>query len=417
MTNYVNQNEVDAALAEFDANKEATIAKIKDEWKDDVEAMEAAKNHFISSWENLTKTPRAMDEEMKADLNKMMIGSANIKLGGGGTPEKKEDLKKAFEAYENLTKTFRDRIYDEAKIWRTTSLEETYEAKYLVLRDRLEKEVGITIESAEKAEALHKARAEFAKLEEAYKVAEAFALSQDCKEYPCLEFKWVIEKGKKKLNAKDKLKVLNRKIKLASWTPASIKAEMDRRKAEAEAKAKAKAEREAAAEAERIYLRDRPLELVKAGAPIRIWTDGTCKGNPGPGAWAWIAEIYDDNRDEWIRLNYQNGPLSYCTNNQAEIMAISKALEWIADREYTNDVNLYSDSMYALDAPRSITAAETGELPGKKVKKIKNYGWLWHLRENSRAVSSRCKLEMEHCYRDQGSIWEAHRLADEIFGK
>lgn len=416
MTSYVNQSEVDAALAEFDANKDSTMAKIKDEWKDDVVAMEIAKAHFISLWENLTKTPRAMDEEMKSDLDKMMISYADIKLGGGGTAEKKEEMKSAFEAYENLTKAFRDRIYDEAKIWRTTSLEKTYEAKYLVLRDRLEKEVGTTVESVERAEALDKARAEFAKLEEAYKVAEAFALSQDCKEYPCFEFRWVVDKKGKNLNSKDKLKLLKHKIKLASWTPASIKAEMDRRKAEAQAKAKAKADREAAEEAERVYLRDRPLELVKAGAPIQIWTDGACKGNPGPGAWAWIAEIYDDNRDEWIRLNYQNG-YGYGTNNQMEIMAISKALEWIADREFTNDVNLYSDSMYALDAPRSITAAETGKLSVKEVKKIKNYGWLWHLRENSRDVASRCNLKMEHCYRDQGSIWKAHRLANEIFGK
>lgn len=54
-------------------------------------------------------------------------------------------------------------------------------------------------------------------------------------------------------------------------------------------------------------------------APIDIWTDGACKGNPGPGGWG----VY-------VRCDGQEQSLSggerLTTNNRMELMAVIEAL-------------------------------------------------------------------------------------------
>lgn len=53
---------------------------------------------------------------------------------------------------------------------------------------------------------------------------------------------------------------------------------------------------------------------------VRIYTDGACKGNPGPGGWgAWL--IYGEHRKELF-----GGELG-TTNNRMELMAAIQALE------------------------------------------------------------------------------------------
>lgn len=69
---------------------------------------------------------------------------------------------------------------------------------------------------------------------------------------------------------------------------------------------------------------------------IDIYTDGACKGNPGPGGWGALLR-YDDT-DKTIY-----GGEAHTTNNRMELMAAIKALEALT-RECT--VNLYTDSQY-----------------------------------------------------------------------
>lgn len=69
---------------------------------------------------------------------------------------------------------------------------------------------------------------------------------------------------------------------------------------------------------------------------IEIYTDGACKGNPGPGGWGAL-----------LRFNGQektlHGGESHTTNNRMELMAAIKALEAL---KRPCEVNLYSDSQY-----------------------------------------------------------------------
>ena len=52
---------------------------------------------------------------------------------------------------------------------------------------------------------------------------------------------------------------------------------------------------------------------------IKIWTDGSCLGNPGPGGWAFIAT--DGNKT----IERSGGEIN-TTNNRMELMAVLKAI-------------------------------------------------------------------------------------------
>ena len=69
---------------------------------------------------------------------------------------------------------------------------------------------------------------------------------------------------------------------------------------------------------------------------IKIYTDGSCLGNPGNGGWAAI--IIDDNKKIQIK-----GSKKDTTNNQMELLATIKALKKIPKG---SSVQIFTDSRY-----------------------------------------------------------------------
>lgn len=69
---------------------------------------------------------------------------------------------------------------------------------------------------------------------------------------------------------------------------------------------------------------------------VKIYTDGSCLGNPGPGGWAAIL-IHPKKTLEIF------GGFSKTTNNRMEMMAAVKALERL---RFRCRVTLYTDSQY-----------------------------------------------------------------------
>ena len=69
---------------------------------------------------------------------------------------------------------------------------------------------------------------------------------------------------------------------------------------------------------------------------IKIYTDGSCIGNPGPGGWAAIILNGD-------RQNIISGKKKNTTNNQMELMAAIEALKKIPKDQ---EVQMYTDSKY-----------------------------------------------------------------------
>ncbi len=67
-----------------------------------------------------------------------------------------------------------------------------------------------------------------------------------------------------------------------------------------------------------------------------IYTDGACKGNPGPGGWGALLE-YNGHRKELF------GGEAHTTNNRMELLAVIRALEALTRAV---DVDVYTDSQY-----------------------------------------------------------------------
>ena len=72
---------------------------------------------------------------------------------------------------------------------------------------------------------------------------------------------------------------------------------------------------------------------------IKIYTDGACRGNPGPGGWG--ALILKDNEE--IKLN---GGQNDTTNNQMELTAVIKSLDFFSE---STEIEIFTDSKYVMD--------------------------------------------------------------------
>lgn len=76
--------------------------------------------------------------------------------------------------------------------------------------------------------------------------------------------------------------------------------------------------------------------IKEATVSVEVFTDGACKGNPGPGGWGVL-----------LRYNGQEktlkGAEAQTTNNRMELMAAIQALQTLTRPCL---VNLYTDSQY-----------------------------------------------------------------------
>ncbi|HEV7633260.1 MAG TPA: ribonuclease HI [Steroidobacteraceae bacterium] len=73
--------------------------------------------------------------------------------------------------------------------------------------------------------------------------------------------------------------------------------------------------------------------------PVEIYTDGACRGNPGPGGWGAILRAQDQQKE-------LSGAEAQTTNNRMELTAVIMAL---AALKRGAAVLLYTDSKYVLD--------------------------------------------------------------------
>jgi len=80
---------------------------------------------------------------------------------------------------------------------------------------------------------------------------------------------------------------------------------------------------------------------------IKIYTDGACAGNPGPGGWAAVI-LADNNQKKEIF-----GGERLTTNNRMELTAAIKALEFCdlneGEQLTLKEIKIYTDSMYVKD--------------------------------------------------------------------
>ena len=72
---------------------------------------------------------------------------------------------------------------------------------------------------------------------------------------------------------------------------------------------------------------------------IEIYTDGGCHGNPGPGAWAFVARMES--------VVERSGVEAMTTNNRMELQAVIEALREIMNADSRSpSVIIHTDSQY-----------------------------------------------------------------------
>jgi len=72
----------------------------------------------------------------------------------------------------------------------------------------------------------------------------------------------------------------------------------------------------------------------------KIYTDGACSGNPGPGGWGVVVYFADGARHELGGADPQT------TNNRMEMQAAIAALEFLHTIQQSDPMTLYTDSEY-----------------------------------------------------------------------
>jgi ribonuclease HI len=77
---------------------------------------------------------------------------------------------------------------------------------------------------------------------------------------------------------------------------------------------------------------------------FRIYTDGGCSGNPGPGGWAYVMVLQTFQGDTIIAQN--KGGEKGTTNNRMELSAVIEALRALKTMDVPHKATVFTDSQY-----------------------------------------------------------------------
>ena len=101
---------------------------------------------------------------------------------------------------------------------------------------------------------------------------------------------------------------------------------------------------------------------------VDIFTDGACKGNPGPGGWAALLRMGPHEK-------IITGSESHTTNNRMEMTAVIRGLKALIE---PCEVTLHSDSRYVIDGmTRWIEGWQKKGWVNASKKPVRNAD-LWH---------------------------------------
>ena len=129
---------------------------------------------------------------------------------------------------------------------------------------------------------------------------------------------------------------------------------------------------------------------------LKIWTDGSCLGNPGPGGWAFIATNGKD-------IAERNGGEKETTNNRMELTAVIKALS--AAKKH-DELEIHTDSQYVKNGMEKWVRqwknnnwknAEKKPVKNKELwqqldelAQTKNITWVWVKGHAGQEMNERC---------------------------
>jgi len=112
---------------------------------------------------------------------------------------------------------------------------------------------------------------------------------------------------------------------------------------------------------------------------ITIYTDGACKGNPGPGGWGVLLQYGGHEKELY-------GGEQETTNNRMELTAVIEALKQV---KYSCHIDLYSDSSYVLNG---ITQ------------------WLANWKKNNWKTAAKKAVKNEDLWRELDQLVQTHQI-------
>ena len=102
---------------------------------------------------------------------------------------------------------------------------------------------------------------------------------------------------------------------------------------------------------------------MESDSLIKIYTDGACSGNPGPGGWG----VFIENSGNVTELS---GRDENTTNNRMELKAVIEALKFFA---INSKLTIHTDSKYVMDgASRWIINWKKNNWKTAQKKDVKN---------------------------------------------
>ena len=109
---------------------------------------------------------------------------------------------------------------------------------------------------------------------------------------------------------------------------------------------------------------------------VEIFTDGACRGNPGPGGWGALLRYNDHEKT-------LKGAEPLTTNNRMELMAVIMGLHAL---KQASTVNIYTDSKYVLQGMTEwIIGWKKRNWRNSKNEPVKNVD-LWKILDSSVAL-------------------------------
>ncbi|MFT6633310.1 MAG: ribonuclease HI [Bacteriovoracaceae bacterium] len=92
-----------------------------------------------------------------------------------------------------------------------------------------------------------------------------------------------------------------------------------------------------------------PNEVRSKTNAYALYTDGACRGNPGPGSYAFIVQNHEG---EIVGQGAE--AVSLTTNNKMEMSAIINGLKFLSTEvSPMNEIYIFTDSKYVVDGMRS----------------------------------------------------------------
>jgi len=102
---------------------------------------------------------------------------------------------------------------------------------------------------------------------------------------------------------------------------------------------------------------------MESDSLIKIYTDGACSGNPGPGGWG----VFIENSGNVTELS---GRDENTTNNRMELKAVIEALKFFTTN---SELTIHTDSKYVMDgASRWIINWKKNNWKTAQKKDVKN---------------------------------------------